>query len=99
MLAFLTFIEEYSQQLLYILIGLALFIVQLIFCFKAERAFFKLLPVLLCLLAGIAFLICVFVMEGWNALGFLILAIYCGFAVLVCVASWIVFGITRFFKR
>jgi hypothetical protein len=73
--------------------------VQLLFCLKAERVFFKLLPILLCLLVGIVFLICTFAVEGWGALGYLVLAIHSGIAALVCVASWIVFGITRFFKR
>ena len=99
MVAFLTFIEEYKQQIFYILIGVALFIVQLIFCFKANRAFFKLFPTLLSLLAGIVFLICTFTAEGWNAVGFLILALYSGIALLVCGAGWIVFGVTRIFKR
>ena len=99
MAAIFNFFQEYSQELLLIAIGVGIFIVQLLFCLKAERAFFKLLPVLLCLLVGIVFLICTFAVEGWNAVGFLILALYSGIALLVCGAGWIVFGVTRIFKR
>ena len=97
--AFLSFIEEGGDLILAVLLGGGLFVGQLVFCLKAKRVIFKLMPLLICVLGVVIFFVCILLAEGWDALGFLLLAMYCGIAALICLASWLVFGITRFFKK
>ena len=74
---------------------LVLFIVQLILCFKSESGFLKALPLLLSLGAAITFIVLMYSIQGWDAIGYLVLALLSGAAFVACLLAWIIYGIAK----
>lgn len=72
---------------------------QLFLCFKVKNQLLRLLPVLLLLIAGVVMMALASSAEGWDGLGYLILALYCAFMLLACGIAWIVWTFVHYIKR
>ena len=75
--------------------SLLVFIVQLLLCFKSESGFVKVLPLLLFLAATVTFVVLMRTIQGWDAIGYLLLGILSGVLFLACVLAWIIYGIAK----
>lgn len=70
-------------------------VLQLFLCFKVRGLFIKLLPIFLLILATVAFSICSAVINGWDGLGYLFLAIFSFGLLIVCGIGWGIWAIIR----
>ena len=70
-------------------------IVQLLLCFKAKKALFKLLPVALLAVATIVLYIIAHNVGGWDALGYLFFVLLSFGLLVVCGICWGVWALVR----
>jgi hypothetical protein len=68
-------------------------ILQLILCFKVKKTFVKFIPLILSFVATLIFVILLLLSEGWDVLGYLILALFSGGLFLDCGLGLIIWKI------
>lgn len=83
-------ILEIDSDVFLLTISTIVLIIQLLLCFKIKNKFIKLIPVILFLISTIVFSIFIFILDGWNSVGCLLLAIGSLFLLFVCGISWII---------
>ena len=74
-------------------------ILQLFLCFKAKKILLKLLPIILLMLVAIVYFSLSFLSNGWDSLGYLIIAIFAGLLLLACGSAWIIYLLIKAFKK
>ncbi|MBR5123794.1 MAG: hypothetical protein IKU90_01575 [Clostridia bacterium] len=72
---------------------------QLLLCFKVKSKLVRLVPVCLLALPTVLFAVLSVTATGWDALGYLFLALFAGFALLLCGVGWGIWGMIRLIKR
>lgn len=85
---------------IFLLISAAVLLtVQLLLCFKVKLKLFRLAPV--CLLGVLTLVLTVFTFaaDGWDALGFLLLALCAAFLLMICGIGWGIWWFVRYVKR
>ena len=85
--------------LILILSVLILFPCQLLLCFKVKRIVLRLLPSIVLFAATAIFFAFIYIADGWDSLGYLFLALFTGFMLLVCGLAWLVWAIVRAASR
>ena len=70
--------------------------VQLLLCFKVKSKAIRLLPVILFTILTLCFIVMSIAVTGWDGLGYIFLAIFTGFMLLMCGIGW---GIWAIIKR
>lgn len=75
--------------------GAIVLVIQLLFCFLSERVWIRLIPTVLAALATAGCVAMMYLAGGWDVLGYLLLAIYAGAALLICCLGWILFAVIR----
>lgn len=75
--------------------GAIVLVIQLLFCFLSERVWIRLIPTVLSALATAGCVAMMYLSGGWEVLGYLLLAIYAGAALLICGLGWILFAVIR----
>ena len=83
-------ILEIDSDVFLLTISTIILIIQLLLCFKTKNKFIKLIPVILFLISTIVFSIFIFILDGWDSVGCLLLAIGSLFLLFVCGISWII---------
>jgi len=83
-------ILEIDSDVFLLTISTIVLIIQLLLCFKIKNKFIKLIPVILFLISTIVFSIFIFILDGWDSVGCLLLAIGSLFLLFVCGISWII---------
>ena len=83
-------ILEIDSDVFLLTISTIVLIIQLLLCFKIKNKFIKLISVVLFLILTIVFSIFIFVLDGWDSVGCLLLAIGSLFLLFVCGISWII---------
>ena len=83
-------ILEIDSDVFLLTISTIVLIIQLLLCFKTKNKFIKLIPVILFLISTIVFSIFIFILDGWDSVGCLLLAIGSLFLLFVCGISWII---------
>lgn len=73
--------------------------VQLLLCFKAKRRIVRLLPAALLGSVTMAFLLAALLAKGWDAIGYIFLAIFSGMMLLACGAGWAIWAAVRFWRK
>lgn len=92
-------IEFDPTNLIVIAACIFLFVVQLLLCFLSRRVFVRLIPTILAILcAGISFAM-VFLSSGWDAIGYLLVAIVSCFPLATCILAWIIFFVVWVIKK
>ncbi|WP_300297810.1 hypothetical protein [uncultured Intestinimonas sp.] len=69
--------------------------VQLLLCFKAKSKAIRLLPVMVLSIATIIFAVMSVAITGWDGLGYVFLAIFTGFMLLMCGMGWGIWWIVK----
>ena len=72
-----------------------LFHCQLLLCFKVKRIVLRLLPSIVLFAATAIFFAFIYIADSWDSLGYLFLALFTGFMLLVCGLAWLVWAIVR----
>lgn len=67
--------------------------VQLLLCFKVRSRIIRLLPAVLLSILTIIFAVMSAAVTGWDGLGYIFLAIFTGFMLLICGAGWGIWAI------
>ena len=73
--------------------------VQLLLCFKVKSKVIRLLPVIVLSVLTIIFTVMSIAITGWDGLGYIFLAIFAGFMLLVCGMGWGIWAITRYVQK
>ncbi len=73
--------------------------VQLLLCFKAKRNTIRLLPVILLSIAAVFLIVMAIVTAGWDGLGYLFLAIFTCFMLLICGTGWGIWWIVKLIRN
>lgn len=73
--------------------------VQLLLCFKVKRKTIRLLPVVFLFITTIILTVKADAANGWTGLGYIVLAFFTGFMLLICGMGWGIWAITRLVKR
>ncbi len=94
----LGFVKIDFSNFIGILIGLVIFVVQLILLFKGKYIIIKLLPVILLVTAGIVCFIGLLLSTGWDAIGWLLLVVFAIIFLCVCAGAWAIYGIVKLIK-
>lgn len=91
--------SEMGDEILFVLALVVVFFVQITLCIKANNIFVRLLPAILSLISTTVLFIFVYTVTGWDAVGYLLLAILSGSFFVDCIAALIVGGIVRLLGR
>ena len=73
--------------------------VQLLLCFKVKSILLRLLPAVIFSFLTAALMLAGYLIQGWDGLGLIFLAIFAGIMTLACGIAWIVFAIVRCARR
>ncbi len=90
---------EISTDLFLFIVSVLVLTVQLFFCFKIKSAFLRLLPAVLLFTVALTFFCLVFIFDGWDALGFLLLSMWTGILLLVDGLAWAIWAIIKKLKN
>lgn len=71
-----------------LILSVALTAIQLLLCFKVKNKLIRLIPVILFSFLTAIFFVLIFVFEGWDSLGFLVLAICSAVILAACGIAW-----------
>ena len=81
----------FEYGIVYIIAAVVL-VVQLLCCFNVKKVWLRLLPTLLFVCPTIVCFVMAFVSDGWDSIGFLILAILVGIPSIGCGLAWCGWG-------
>ena len=95
----LGFIKIDTSNFIAILIGIVVFAVQLVLLFKVKYLIIKLLPTILTIVVGVVCFICMSLTEGWDAVGWLLLMVFCLIYLGVCAFALLIYGIVKLITR
>ena len=73
--------------------------IQLLLCFKIKSRAIRLLPVILLSIPTIIFVMMSVAITGWDGLGYIFLAIFTGFMLLMCGVGWGIWAISKVIKK
>lgn len=72
---------------------------QLLLCFKVRSVIIRLLPLIALFILTALFTYGTITVNGWDGLGYLLLAFLTAILFGVCCVCWAVFGIVRYVKK
>lgn len=75
------------------------FVIQLLLCLRSRRVWVRLIPTVLSVLVAAVFFGMIYLFEGWDAIGYLLLAIIACFPAATCIFAWLIFGIVCIFRK
>ena len=90
---------EIRTDLFLLILFFLVFFVQLLLCFKVKSRAIRLLPVLLLSIPTIIFVVMSVAITGWEGIGYLFLAIFTGFMMLMCGVGWGIWAISKLIKK
>ena len=73
--------------------------IQHLLCFKVKSIAIRLLPVILLSIPTIIFTVMSVAITGWDGLGYIFLAIFTGFMLLMCGVGWGIWAISKLIKK
>ena len=79
--------------------ALVLLPIQLLLCFKVRSRLIRLVPVMLLSVLVVIFAVLSYVVIGWDAIGYLFLAIFAGMMLAACGIGWGIRAIATLMKR
>ena len=73
--------------------------IQLFLCFKVKNILLKLLPIITLLILIVSFFCMSQFAQGWDGLGYIILAMLAGILLIACLFAWIIWFIVNKIKK
>ena len=90
---------EISTDLFLLITSVLIFLLQTLLCFKVKSLFFRLLPAIFLFPLALIFFILVFVFDGWDSVGFLLLSIWTAILLGASGLSWTLWAIIKRVKK
>jgi len=87
-------ILEINSDIFLLIISTVVLIIQLLLCFKIKNKFIKLMPVILLTILTIVSSVLIFILDGWDSVGCLLLTIGLMFLLFVCGIGWLIWRFT-----
>lgn len=87
-------ILEINSDIFLLIISTVVLIIQLLLCFKIKNKFIKLMPVILLTILTIISSVLIFILDGWDSVGCLLLTIGFIFLLFVCGIGWLIWRFT-----
>ena len=69
--------------------------IQLLLCFRVKSKVIRLLPIILLSIPALTFIVTATTTQGWDGLGYIFLAIFSGFMMLICGVAWGIWAIIK----
>ena len=92
-------IADFTDDIILIAL-LVLFVgAQLFLCLKVKNIFIRLIPTILIFTATAVLFAMIYISEGWDSLGYLLLTIYSAILFLGCASAWLIFALIKIIKR
>ena len=88
-------IFKIKTELFLLIVAVLLFLLQLLLCFKVKSLTLRFLPTLILGAMIAVFVILTFLTDGWDSLGFLVLAIWTALLLIPCGIGWLVWAIIK----
>ena len=88
-------IFEIKTEIFILILSVLMLALQLLLCFKVKKLLLRLLPAILFAILTMAFFVLIFLSEGWDSVGFLLLAICSAALLLFCGIGWGIWAILR----
>lgn len=82
-----------------LILSVILLALQLFLCAKIKNRLLRLLPVLVLFTLTLVFTVLIFVFDGWDSVGFLMLAIWTALLLTVCGVAWLMWWLLIKLKR
>ena len=92
-------IFKIKTELFLLIVAVLLFLLQLFLCFKVKSLKLRLLPTLILGAMIAIFVVLIFLTDGWDSLGFLVLAIWTALLLVPCGIGWLVWAIIKKLKN
>ena len=73
--------------------------IQLLLCFKVKSKSIRLLPIILLSIPTLIFIVMSTTTQGWDGLGYIFLAVFTGFMMLICCVGWGIWAISKLIKK
>ena len=73
--------------------------IQLLLCFKVKSKAIRLLPIILLSIPTLIFIVMSTTTQGWDGLGYIFLAVFTGFMMLICGVGWGIWAISKLIKK
>ena len=88
-----------DPNIYYFLAGVLILIGQLLLCFQVKHIWIRLIPAILFFAAAVVFFILMFVLEGWDIVGCLVLMILSAAALGVCALGWGIWAVVAIIRK
>ena len=89
---------ELTEVIVYLTV-LAMIPLQLFLCFKVNNKVLRLLPAGILTVVIIIFICMIQLADGWDGIGYAILAMFSGILLLACVFAWGIWFIIKIIKK
>lgn len=73
--------------------------IQLLLCFKVKSKAIRLLPIILLSIPTLILIVMSTTTQGWDGLGYIFLAVFTGFMMLICCVGWGIWAISKLIKK
>lgn len=73
--------------------------IQLLLCFKVKSKAIRLLPIILLSIPTLIFIVMSTTTQDWDGLGYIFLAVFTGFMMLICCVGWGIWAISKLIKK
>ena len=92
-------IDQFTDEIILVALFVLFVGAQLFLCLRVKNIFIRLIPTLLTFTATAAFFAMIYIADGWDSVGYLLLTIYSAILLLGCVAAWVIFAIIKLVRR
>ena len=82
-----------------LILSAVLLTVQLLLCFKVKIKVIRLAPVCLLAVLTVVLTVCTLTSDGWDALGFLLLALCAALLLTICGVAWGIWWLVRYIAK
>ena len=90
---------QLSTEFWVCLIATLLFALQLFLCFKVKRIWLRILPTIIAFATTVVFSAMIFITDGWDAIGYLILALCAAIMTAVTALALIIYAIITAIRK
>ena len=90
---------EIRTDIFILILSVLTVIVQLFLCAKIKKLIIRLIPTIVLATVTVVFTILIFVFDGWDSVGFLLLAVWTAFLLGACGAAWALWWLLTKLKK
>ena len=86
---------ELSGDAWLVIVGVLVLLLQILLCLKVKKLWIRLIPAVVFFALTVVFTVLLFVSEGWDAIGYLLLAIFFAVFLAASVVGWVIAAIVK----